>query len=74
MDKKEKNKCQRNFLTFIFCLFVEKNINNLMINIKNILTNEYMERMMKLKNIKRRRYPYGKTKENGKKSLCMEIL
>ena len=51
-----------------------KNDNNLMINIKKILTNEYMERMMKLQNIQRRRYLYGKTKENGKKSLCMEIL
>lgn len=43
MDKKAKNKCQRNFLTFIFCLFVEKNINNLMINIKNILTIVYIK-------------------------------
>lgn len=41
MDKKAKNKCQRNFLTFI--LFVDKNINNLMINIKNILTIVYIK-------------------------------
>lgn len=48
MDKKEKNKCQRNFLlrnflTFIFCLFVDKNIKYLMINDKKALTIVYIK-------------------------------
>lgn len=43
MDKKAKNKCQRNFLTFIFLSICRKNINNLMINIKNILTIVYIK-------------------------------
>lgn len=43
MDKKEKNKCQRNFLTFIFCLFVDKNIKYLMINDKKELTIVYIK-------------------------------
>ena len=71
MDKKEKNKCQRNFLTFIFCLFVCKNINNLMINIKNILTIIYKKYILKVSNeiVKHiRRCGYGKTKEDGKNS------
>ena len=69
MDKKAKNKCQRNFLTFI--LFVDKNINNLMINIKNILTIIYTKDILKVSNeiVKHiRRCGYGKTKEDGKNS------
>lgn len=71
MDKKEKNKCQRNFLTFIFCLFICKNINNLTINIKNILTIIYTKYILKVSNeiVKYiRRCGYGKTKEDGENS------